>query len=178
MLKSIETGASTPPQEEDALSLLLGCHQRIRHFSDVAWRLAESPQAPDLDRADAARAVLRYYTIALPLHEADENESLYPRLKSVLPPGELAEANQAMVDQHVGIDVAVAELIPMWREIEWNPSVQEGLSERLRNCTIRLRELWNVHLALEEEQVVPAMRRYLSEADLLAVQQEMRLRRE
>jgi hypothetical protein len=37
--------------------------------------------------------------------------------------------------------------------------------------------LWDVHLALEEQEVVPAMRRYLTEEELKAIEQEMRARR-
>lgn len=178
MLNTIQSARSAAPEFEDAFSLLLGCHDRIRHFTEVGMRLAQSPQAPAIDRAEAARAVLRYYTVALPLHEADENESVYPRLKRALPPGELAHANQEMVDQHIGIDVTIAELVPMWRQIEREPQSQEELEQRLRLRTEHLRSLWNAHLALEEERVIPAMRRYLGAEELSQIAQEMRDRRQ
>jgi hemerythrin-like domain-containing protein len=178
MLNSIRASTTTSPEIEDAVSLLLGCHERIRHFTAVALRLAESQQAPASDRIQAARSVLRYYTVALPLHEADENESVYPRLKKVLLPGELADANQQMIEQHKNIDATVVELIPMWQEVEQNPEAQEALSDRLRDRTKRLSELWSAHLKLEEEQVIPALRRHLTPEDLRAIQQEMHDRRQ
>ncbi len=178
MLNSIKSGPTADPETEDAISLLLGCHDRIRHFTEVGARLAQSPQAPASDRIEAARAVLRYYTVALPLHEADENESVYPRLKRALPPGELAHANQQMLEQHAGINASVAELVPMWQQIERDPQSQNELGERLRLRTEHLRALWNVHLTLEEEQVIPAMRKYLAAADMSAIAQEMRDRRQ
>jgi hypothetical protein len=52
------------------------------------------------------------------------------------------------------------------------------LGERLRLRTEQLRSLWNVHLALEEEQVIPAMRKYLVAEDLSAIAKEMRDRRQ
>jgi len=97
MLSNIQIKADKASEPEDAISLLLGCHQRIRHFTQVAFRLAQNPNAPAPDRADAARSVLRYFQIALPLHEADENESIYPRLRDKLRAGDLSEANEAMV---------------------------------------------------------------------------------
>ena len=178
MLNTIKSARSAAPEVEDAVSLLLGCHDRIRHFTEVGERLAQSPQAPATDRAAAARAVLRYYTVALPLHEADENESVYPRLKRALPPGELAHANQQMVEQHAGIDATIAELVPMWQQIERDPQSQNELGELLRHRTGHLRSLWNAHLALEEEQVIPAMRKYLPPQDLSQIAQEMRDRRQ
>ncbi len=178
MLNTIQSVRAAASETEDAISLLLGCHERIRYFTEVGMRLAESAHAPAQDRADAARAVLRYYTVALPLHEADENDSVYPRLKQALPPGELALANQQMIDQHADIDATVAELVPMWEQIEGDPQSQDELGERLRLGTAHLRSLWNVHLILEEEQVIPAMRKYLSVEDLFAIAQEMRERRQ
>ena len=178
MLNTIKSAHSAASETEDAVSLLLGCHERIRHFTEVGMRLAESAHAPAKDRADAARAVLRYYTIALPLHEADENESVYPRLKQALPPGELALANQQMVDQHADIDATVADLVPMWERIERDPQSQAEFGERLRLRTEHLQSLWNAHLALEEEQIVPAMRKYLAPEQLSQIAQEMRDRRQ
>ena len=178
MLNTIKSAHSSASETEDAVSLLLGCHERIRHFTEVGVRLAESAYAQAKDRADAARAVLRYYTIALPLHEVDENESVYPRLKRALPTGELALANQQMIDQHADIDATVAELVPMWEQIERDPQSQGELEQRLRLRTEHLQSLWSIHLALEEEQIVPAMRKYLAPEQLSRIAEEMRDRRQ
>lgn len=161
-------------RSEDAASMLLGCHQRIRHFTQVALRLAENPSDAPSERTSAAHAVLRYYTEALPLHEADENESLHPRLQAVLPKGVLAEANNTMVEQHAEIDALVATLIPAWRNLERNPAQQDA---SLLPQTQRLQELWTSHLRLEEEQVIPAMQHYLPAAALRTIEAEMRARR-
>lgn len=177
MLKSIRTSPDTAQTEETAVDLLLGCHQRIRHFTDVALRLAQNPDASAGDRTEAAKAVLRYFTVALPLHEADENDSVYPRLRTVLTQGALAEANEAMVDQHRGINSALTELIPHWRAIESHPELQAQLPGLLA-LTERLQGLWEIHLKLEEEQVIPAMRQYLRQEVLDEIRREMRQRRE
>lgn len=175
MLTNIRNaGEAAMQQNEDAASMLLGCHQRIRHFTEVALRLAEDPQASAIERSNAAKSVFRYYTEALPLHEADENDSLHPRLKQVLPEGVLAEANKSMVQQHTEIDALVASLIPLWDELQKNPASQDP---NLLSQTERLQQLWTSHLQLEEEQVIPAMRQFLSAADMRAIEAEMRARR-
>ena len=61
---------------EGPLELLLGCHQRIRNFTQLASRVASGEPASDADVADAARRVHRYHAIALPLHQADEEQRL------------------------------------------------------------------------------------------------------
>lgn len=176
MLTNIRSAGEAPKQQnENATDMLLGCHLRIRRFTEVALRLAENPAVSSNERSNAAKSVFRYYTEALPLHEADENDSLHPRLKQVLPEGVLAEANEMMVQQHTEIDALIAKLIPLWQEIQQNsPKYHPELLPQ----TQRLQQLWNSHLQLEEEQVIPAMRQFLSESDLRAIEAEMRARRQ
>ena len=175
MFVNIHSANESSSCTEDAASMLLGCHQRIRHFTEVALRLAENSATPLAERATAAQSVLRYYIEALPLHEADENDSLHPRLRRVLPEGVLAEANDAMVQQHTEIDALIAQLVPAWRELERNPEHPQADLLQQTEC---LQRLWTSHLQLEEEQVIPAMRHYLSADDLRVIEAEMRARRQ
>jgi hemerythrin-like domain-containing protein len=175
MLTNIRGPEQAANRAEDAASMLLGCHQRIRHFTELALRLAQNSATPPKERATAVQSVLRYYTEALPLHEADENDSLHPRLRRALPEGALAEANEAMVQQHTEIDALIAELVPAWRELERDP--QHPQADLLQQ-TERLQQLWASHLQLEEEQVIPAMQRYLPPDELREIEAEMRARRQ
>lgn len=158
--------------QEDAIALLLGCHQRIRHFTRVAVDLSRREAPPDQVQA-AARGVHRYYTQALPLHEADENDSIHPRLRAAAPPSELAAANQAMVDQHAGLDIRIAALIPQWEAVARDPLQAEKTGPE----AAALLAAWNDHLALEERVIFPALRNWLSAEDLAAIREEMVERR-
>ena len=176
MLTSIKGPESPLEPAESGLELLLGCHDRIRHFTSIAHKLATVAGAPARDVADAAAAVLRYYTIALPLHEADENESLYPRLKPLLK-GELASANQAMVDQHKGINESVRALVPLWEQLRDHPERHAALQGELRGYTAELQRRWDEHLRLEEKIILPAAREHLKPEDVAAIDKEMKARR-
>lgn len=158
--------------QDDAIALLLGCHQRIRHFTRVAVDLSRWEAPPDQVQA-AARGVHRYYTQALPLHEADENDSIYPRLRAAAPPSELAAANQAMVDQHRGLDTRIAALIPQWEAVARDPLHAENTGPE----AAALLAAWNDHLDLEERVIFPALRSWLSPEDLAAIRVEMVERR-
>ncbi|MGH9393327.1 MAG: hemerythrin domain-containing protein [Terriglobales bacterium] len=157
---------------QDAIELLLSCHQRIRHFTRLAVLLSQAP-ATAAEVAQAALAVHRYYSQALPLHEADENESVYPRLRAAAPPAELAAANQAMVDQHRALDANIARLLPLWTAIAAAPA----RAAEARAGAEQLQEAWDEHLELEERCVFPALREWLSPLDLEAIRREMRERR-
>src|ERR1700758_1968682 len=93
---------STQPKSEDAVDLLLGCHQRIRHFTGVAVKLAHAQSAGPDEIVQAAASVHRYYSVSLPLHEADEEDTLRPRLNS-LADEKVKHALMAMHDQHQAI---------------------------------------------------------------------------
>jgi len=162
----------------DAIDLLLGCHTRIRHFTAVAVRLSQAAAtAPPQEIASAARSVCRYYEVALPLHEADENESVYPRLRRAAPAGELAEANQAMVDQHVTIDRIIARLVEHWRQIAGEPGRAAERATASRADAEALQTAWDEHLALEERMIFPALRSHLTADDLAGIRAEMHERR-
>ncbi len=60
------------PKIEDAVDLLVGCHQRIHHFTGVAVKLAHAHGATADEIRQAAAGVHRYYSVSLPLHEADD----------------------------------------------------------------------------------------------------------
>jgi iron-sulfur cluster repair protein YtfE (RIC family) len=160
----------------DAVDLLLGCHQRIRHFTAMALRLA-APDAPRDQIGAAAGAVYRYYSVALPLHEADENQSVYPRLRAALSAAGAtlaAAANQAMVDQHVEIDKLIARLLPQWAELPAHPEKAPATAA----TAARLHAAWQEHLELEEQVVFPALRSFLTPQDRDAIRQEMSQRRQ
>src|SRR6266540_5325623 len=74
------TQISSPPQSpapSGPVEMLLDCHHRIRHFVQLSRALAEAQESPQAQVAEAAEAIFRYFSQSLPLHEADENETLY-----------------------------------------------------------------------------------------------------
>src|ERR1035438_3218069 len=83
MLNQINPLTSDKPKTEDAVDLLTGCHQRIRHFTGVAIKLAHAQGAAPDEIRQAAGGVHRYYSVSLPLHEADEDQTLQSRLRDV-----------------------------------------------------------------------------------------------
>ncbi len=169
--------SSAPAVERDAVDMLLACHQRIRNFTGIAVRLADAAGAVLPEIANAAEAVHRYYSIALPLHEADENDSVYPRLRANLSDSSERESLQAMVDQHGPIDEVVARLVPRWAEVKQHPEKLPSQAAELRADAARLQQLWREHLALEEEIVFPLIRSRLTADDLQAIHAEMKHRR-
>ena len=80
--------------------MLGACHDRLRYFSELATLLASRLDASAEDVSDAARRLRTYFTVALPLHEADEELSLAPRLLASSNGASVAEALGLMNEQH------------------------------------------------------------------------------
>lgn len=154
---------------------LLACHVRIREFTELSARLAAAGGDPDSVSRTAGR-VARYFAEALPLHEADEDLSIAPRLRLAGASEELLQALDVVARQHPDIDRVVARMLTLWRALEADPAQLPTLAESLARSTARLSELWGPHLALEETTILPALRA-LAPEDVAAIRAEMRERR-
>lgn len=89
------------PRIDDPIELLVACHDKVRHFTGLAERLAShvTQHGADKQAAEAARAVLRYFEMAAPHHHADEDENLFPAL-AALGDAELNATLHSLTAQH------------------------------------------------------------------------------
>jgi hemerythrin-like domain-containing protein len=164
-----------PAQLPDATTFLTDCHARIRHFTAMALRIASAATSPPQEVAEAARAVHRYFTVALPLHVADEDLSLLPRLRPVAPALEGALAR--MEDEHLAIEEAVAEMAPLCSVLAEEPERLGELGEALAEKARALEALFEPHLREEERTIFPAIRQHLPPDEQAILLAEMRARR-
>jgi len=168
--------ARTQPKNEDAVDLLIGCHDRIRHFTSVAMKLAHAQGATPDEVTQAAAAAHRYYTVSLPLHEADEEDTLRPRLDAI-GDEKLHHALFAMTDHHQAIDELLERLLPLLVMVRNNPDTIHAAGPEMCNITKALDEMFRAHLQLEEEAIFPAIRQRLPEAVQADMTKEIRDRR-
>lgn len=177
MLNQITQPRPSNQPPEDALDLLIGCHQRIRHFTAAATKLAHAQGASHDDIRMTAAGVSRYFSVSLPLHEADEEDTVRPRLDK-LDDNRVHHTLAAMHDQHEAIDELIERLLPLLQLVERNPAALEQAGSEMCAITKALGEIFTAHLKLEEEEIFPAMRRQLPYADQAAMLQEMQSRRQ
>ena len=172
-----QSSAKHSPAPSGPLEMLQGCHDRIRHFIQLSRTLAEAQETSQDQIAEAAGAIFRYFSHALPLHEADENETLFPRLRDAAPLGSpLREAAWTMIEQHRTIDELVAELLSLCGSIRRHPEHLPGLARQLQHVAIALDEIFASHLQMEERVIFPAVAQ-LPAQELEAMSREMQERR-
>ncbi|RMH42274.1 MAG: hemerythrin domain-containing protein [Deltaproteobacteria bacterium] len=173
MLQSIGRGprAAGP---RDVVTRLADCHERIRRHTAIARRLAAADGATTSDIRAAAAQVVSYFGRALPLHSADEDESIAPRLSSR--GGDVAAACAEMTRQHAAIHATLTDLLPLCRALDAAPERHADLRGRLDELAGALAAQFDEHLALEERVVFPAIAA-LPDADRAAIVAEMAARR-
>ena len=155
MLNPNQLTIGTSAVPADLVDLLLACHDRIRRFSDIAARLPHAPASTArAELAQAALAVHRYFTVALPLHVQDEDLSVRPRLG-----GEVEAALERMSREHVEIERLLAEGSPLWLALAEHPNRLDALSPSLDRVATCLSAQLTVHLAQEEQIIFPALSR-------------------
>jgi iron-sulfur cluster repair protein YtfE (RIC family) len=162
---------------EDAVDLLTGCHDRIRYFTGAAVRLAHAQGASADDIRQTAAGVHRYYTVSLPLHEADEEDTLRPRLGAIADE-KVKHALAAMHDQHQAIDELLERLLPLLVLVKGNPENLHAVAGEMCSITGALEDVFRGHLQMEEEVIFPAIRVALPESARAQMLHEMRARRE
>jgi iron-sulfur cluster repair protein YtfE (RIC family) len=160
----------------DVVDLLLACHERIRTFLKMASDLA-AVRSPDADEVRSVAAQIhRYFSEALPLHIADEQECILPQIASWSP--EIDRALAQMTDDHTAHAHAVDRLIGLCAIVVADPRQLTTVAAELARAASELTTEMNTHLELEERVIFPALRRLTSEQrdEILHAMRERRAR--
>jgi iron-sulfur cluster repair protein YtfE (RIC family) len=165
-----------PPKDpSDVVDLLLECHERIRHFIALAVRLANA-ENPSVDETrEAAARVIRYFAEALPLHVADEEESILPRLS-----GREHDLDRALANvhhEHSEHELQLEQLLRTCRDLHDAPEKLAELRQILESTASTLQRDFLQHLDMEEKVVLPAIRQFLTLEEQAAILRELRARR-
>jgi hemerythrin-like domain-containing protein len=175
----VQIGAATH-NFSDPTGLLSDCHRRIEMFLGSLGAVARVIDCPLTDETRRALdSALRYFREAAPKHTADEEESLFPRLREV---------------RHPDVQCALARLEALERDHRWSAPLhaeverlgQQYLSrgalppadvEGFRKAVASLTTMYQQHIRVEDDVVFPAAARLLSAAERAAIADEMAARR-
>jgi hemerythrin-like domain-containing protein len=165
----------------EPLGLLSDCHRRIEHFLHVLLAIDREAAGGPLAVGPRAQleAALTYFATAARKHTADEEESLFPRLRAASDPAivqtlavlDRLEQDHNEADRH---HAAVDVLGRRWLAAGNLDPVDVGA---LRAHLSALRAIYTEHIGIEDRELFPAAARLLSSGQLIEVGLEMAARR-
>ena len=165
----------------DPTGLLSDCHRRIEMFLGTLVRVADViDHPPTADTTHALETALRYFGQSAPKHNADEEESLFPRLRQ---------------KQHAEIQSAIIKLEELEEEHRWASPLHARIErlgaqylstgslsapevDEFRKTIGNLESMYKRHIGIEDELIFPLATQFLSEADRAAIAGEMASRRD
>lgn len=182
MLQIRTTREETPDSSfRNPLGLMSDCHRRIEMFFDRMLDVARKDRGGTLSesRREILDTALRYFAAGAPLHMLDEEESLFPRLRSLgTPEAEAAlEAVAALEADHREAELAHTEIDALGRRWLEEGVLPKGAADRLIEKIVSLRETYRRHIDVEDNRIFPLAGRLLANDVLETVGREMAGRR-
>jgi hemerythrin-like domain-containing protein len=163
------------------LSLLSECHRRIERFLNDMAGVVHARRGCTLDDADRSnlKGAVKYFSTAAPKHTADEEESLFPRLRSAaseqLKPA--LEQIKRLESDHERADACHVEANALANRWLAKGILDSAAANRLAELLDTLTGIYRDHIAIEDTCVFPAANAALSVHELEAVGREMAARR-
>jgi hemerythrin-like domain-containing protein len=174
----ITIGARPESTFADPIGLLTDCHRRIERFLTVLVQLSGKGTLTD-EQCTALETALRYFREAAPKHTADEEESLFPRLRSLDRPemeAVLAKV-EALETEHAQADRDHSEVDRLGQAWLANGSLSPGDAALFSELVKQLADLYRNHIATEESEVFPTAAAVLEREGREAMGREMEERR-
>ncbi|SRR5690606_11587128 len=180
---AVTLGARPQADFQQPLGLLSDCHRRIEHFLGVMIRVVDRRQGGPLDEEHrrAVETAMHYFDHAAPRHTADEEESLFPRLRELARTnpqlGQALAKMDALEADHQAADDAHAEVREWFTRWLNAGSLAPAQVQRLSKVLNLLQDLYRRHIDVEDNDVFRLAAQVLDERQLRQLGQEMAGRR-
>lgn len=176
---AIQIGAKPDSGFDDPIGMLADCHRRIEHFLRILCTVADRAAGRALtgDETTAAEASLQYFRVGGQRHNADEEESLFPRLRQSCSPEDSHDIT-GLENDHQSASVLHSAMERLYESWIKSGSLNEYDQQQLSATTRQLRELYQGHIQLEEQVVFPRAARVLNAETIAKMGEEFRARRE
>ena len=164
----------------DPTGLLSDCHRRIEMFLGALRAVGEVEGRPlSDDERRALDAALRYFREAAPKHIADEEESLFPRLRSVPDPEvKSVLATVAQLEQeHRWAAPLHAEVERIGQQWLLDGRLPGDQARAFQSAVGKLESMYRTHIEFEDKVLFPLAARALSPGQKADVAQEIAKRR-
>lgn len=175
----IQIGAKPDSGFDNPIGMLKDCHRRIESFLHVLCLVVGRGRGRSLSEEESAavNSALHYFRVGGQRHTADEEESLFPRLRGGSATNAL-EQLPALESDHRRANELHASVEKLY--LAWINAGQLNYTDerQLVQDTQELDHLYKAHIKVEEEVVFPEAASVLDRESVATMGQEFRARRE
>lgn len=165
----------------DPTGLLSDCHRRVEMFLGLLVRVAEVMDRPTTEETSRAlESALHYFAQAAPKHTADEEESLFPRLRQIDDPAirsAFAKLDK-LEEDHRRAEPLHAEVERLGVQYRSTGKLSDAEIASFRNSVASLVTIYQQHISVEDELIFPLARRVLPASEKMTIANEMAGRRQ
>ncbi|NDI87178.1 hemerythrin domain-containing protein [Undibacterium crateris] len=165
------------PGFDTPIAVLKHCHDRIRKQLATLDKLVNYLPDRGVDESvqQAAKAVLKYFIKAAPMHHQDEEVDLLPALRATVSGADaelLSELSKTILQHHAQMD-------QQWKVLQVQlEALEDGSGYDLSPSDVDdFTTLYQAHMQIEETQIAPMALRVLSEAQMKQLGASMQARR-
>ncbi len=174
---AIQIGAKPDSGFDDPIGMLKDCHRRIESFLGILCVVVDREQGRSLsdEARSAVKTALQYFRTGGQRHTADEEQSLFPRLRESAAES-FQEIDRLEDDHHEANDLhgSVERLYSNWIE---TGRLEADETQQLLSQTARLKQLYSDHILVEETIVFARAIKVLDSRTIAAIGTEFRFRR-
>jgi hemerythrin-like domain-containing protein len=175
---AVQIGAKRDSGFDDPIGMLTDCHRRIENFLRVLDIVSHRAKGRTLteEESSAVQASLDYFRRGGRRHTADEEESLFPRLRAQLAAEDFKELD-GLEHEHQFADTRHAEVDELYTRWISAGTLSEAESARLAAAVEELVRMYAGHIRIEEDIVFPRAAKVLDAGTVQAIGNEFRQRR-
>lgn len=175
---AVQIGAKPDSGFDDPIGMLVDCHRRIERFLQMLCIVVNRAQGKALteEEVSAVQSALQYFRAGGRRHTADEEESLFPRLRTGPAAGSFEQLADLENDHRQADDLhrSVETLCSIWIA---DGSLGPEDTQRLQSHTDQLKHIYEQHIQLEEQIVFPRAGAILDSRTIAQIGQEFQARR-
>lgn len=177
----IQIGQKPSPTFQQPLELLSDCHRRIESFLRALILVTQQAQGGALNpqQRDALQTALRYFREAAPKHTADEEESLFPRMRELDPIAahDVLEKIKALEADHESANRGHKLVEQLGEKWLGENSLSADDVAVLTATLASLQQTYVRHIEIEDTEIFPCAAKILNSNQLTGVGREMAARR-
>jgi len=174
---AVQIGAKPDSGFDDPIGMLVDCHRRVEGFLGILCAVVERAKNRELtdEEKSAVQSALQYFQLGGQRHTADEEESLFPRLRGK--PNPAIDAIAGLQSDHRRANRLHDSIERIY--LTWISSgrLTPEETERLLSQTGELKELYSAHISMEETVVFPYAAKVLDGEVIAKIAAEFKMRR-